>query len=112
MAAPKKSPSFKVQSAANIVQPSTATILPAPFSLLVHLALPDSSKQTLLFNYNEHVKVRELVQFIKSQIVMEWVYLKTGNMLIDYFLTLEDRLVMELTVSKLQVAVGKIEVPN
>lgn len=39
---------------------------------------------------------------------MEYVYFKTGNMLIDYFLTLEDRLLMELTVGKLQIIVERI----
>lgn len=110
VAAPKKSPSFKVQSAANILYPSSPTILPAPFSLLLNLTLPDRTQQSLLFNYNEQARVRELIQFVKSQIRMQYVCLKTGNMMIDYFLTLEDRMLVELTVSKLQIAVERVEV--
>lgn len=57
VAAPKKSPSFKTQSAAHIMYPSSPAILPSPYSLLLFLTLPDHTQQSLIFNFNEQVKV-------------------------------------------------------
>lgn len=100
VAAPKRSPSFKSQSSTHINY-HCPPIAASPLSLLLCLTLPDKAHENLLFSYNEHTKVHELIQFVKSRIGMEHGYFKSGNILIDYFLTFHDRFIGELNLSKL-----------
>lgn len=74
------------------------------------MTFEDGAKHTLLFNYNEHVKVSELIDFIKSKIGMEFVYFKSGNLMVDYFLTLGARDIVELAVARLELMVYQVEV--
>ena len=44
-----------------------------------------------MYYYNQEEKVSQLLEFLQRKIGSQYIYFKSGNIHIDYFLTLLDR---------------------
>ena len=87
----------------NILNP----MYPTASTLVIILIYPSTSHpQNLIYEFDSSTTVKKLMNFLHAHIKEEFVYFSSGNLHIDYFLTLPHRLVKDLPMKKLKL-VGK-----
>ena len=73
-------------------------------TLIITLLLHDNENpRNLIFSFNSSTKVTELINFLKKHANEEFIYFNSGNLHVDYFLTLPHRLVKELPTTRLKL---------
>lgn len=106
VAAPKKNPESSDRLPLSDLQNETL------FAISLTVNLHDKCPQSFTFSHNANTKVSALISFIKQKIEMENVYFVSGDFLVDYFLTLPNRLVSELNTKKLSLNAQTIKVDD
>lgn len=112
VAAPKQSLPVKSYSTSNIAGYPSSMIISSTSSHVLTLNLTilavNNTVHKYSFGYGYETLVGELVEFVKNKMQIEFVYFKSGNFLIDYFLTLEYKLLCDLGLTQLDLAAIRI----
>ena len=81
-------------------------------SIVITLSFEGGPPTNLIYSYTDQSKVMDLLSFLKDKLKEDGLYFKSGNIHLDYFLTLTHRYVKELTVTKLRLDGNRIKIPH